>query len=535
MLQKIWNHIKKIDYFLDSHTGLLLLLLLVVLLRVPTLSDPYWYGDEAIYLTIGQAMNRGVELYSEIIDHKTPLIYVFAQVGTQLNFRLLLLAWMVVSTIGFYILSLKLLKQKLSAVLATLAFVLLTTLPTFEGHIPNGELFVMGFMIWGGVLMSWTNFFGQFFDDKSTSLTSSRQTLILLGAGVLFGLGILTKVPAVFDMAAFLGIGFFSVTAALFADRSESFFQSLRRALVPMFLIGLGMLIPIAFSVVWFVARGSGQAYLDFGLLYNFRYSGSWELPFTSQFVLFLFSLPGKALITTLVGVSLAAGKKYFTPTAQFVIFWFFLALFASTLSNRPYPHYFLQVMPPLALLFGLVAQSLRKSEAIEISWSGSRVMQVLAAPIALIFFVVVIVLLQVSPYATISYYSNWWNFVRGQTTTEEYRSSFNHLMNDNYAAAVEIASTGDEKLFIWGTNPMLYALTNTEPTGRFTVSFHIADFDAYDETLNDLKEDNPRHIVVMHDEFHEFPGFTAYLNRNYFVEETYDNFTLWRRQPFKL
>ncbi|MFZ1721512.1 MAG: hypothetical protein WAU07_03330, partial [Microgenomates group bacterium] len=215
MARKIWEHIKRIDFFLDSHTGLLILLVLVVLLRIPNFSDPYWYGDEAIYLTIGQALNRGVELYSEIIDHKTPLIYVFARVGTQLNFRLLMLGWMLVSTVGFYILNFKLLKSKMPSVLATLAFVLFTTLPTFEGHIPNGELFVMGFMIWGGVILTNTHFFKSFMDKDYASSANSREMLGYILAGTLFGLGILTKVPAVFDLAAFMAIGFFAFTNAL--------------------------------------------------------------------------------------------------------------------------------------------------------------------------------------------------------------------------------------------------------------------------------------------------------------------------------
>ena len=80
----------------------MLLLLLLLVLRLPNFSEPYWYGDEGIYLTIGQALNKGYRLYSEIVDHKTPLIYVFAQTGSQLYFRLLLVFWMVVATAGFY-------------------------------------------------------------------------------------------------------------------------------------------------------------------------------------------------------------------------------------------------------------------------------------------------------------------------------------------------------------------------------------------------------------------------------------------------
>src|SRR5690554_2880145 len=97
------QNLKRVDSFLDRHALLLLALLIIVALRIPNFYEPYWYGDEGIYLTIGQAMNKGVALYREIVDHKTPIIYFLAQVGTQLNFRILNFVWMTITTVLFYI------------------------------------------------------------------------------------------------------------------------------------------------------------------------------------------------------------------------------------------------------------------------------------------------------------------------------------------------------------------------------------------------------------------------------------------------
>lgn len=92
----------KIDKFLDTKLPLVILLSLVVLLRLPNFFEPYWYGDEAIYLTVGQSINAGQKLYAQIIDHKTPLIYYFARVPNQFSFRLLLMGWMLISTWTFF-------------------------------------------------------------------------------------------------------------------------------------------------------------------------------------------------------------------------------------------------------------------------------------------------------------------------------------------------------------------------------------------------------------------------------------------------
>ena len=45
--------------WLVVHEAILMILAGVVFLRIPSLFEPYWYGDEGIYLTIGQAMRHG--------------------------------------------------------------------------------------------------------------------------------------------------------------------------------------------------------------------------------------------------------------------------------------------------------------------------------------------------------------------------------------------------------------------------------------------------------------------------------------------
>jgi len=50
---------KKFDRWLDSHLWLLIALLLLLILRIPNFFEPYWYGDEAIYLSLGNALNKG--------------------------------------------------------------------------------------------------------------------------------------------------------------------------------------------------------------------------------------------------------------------------------------------------------------------------------------------------------------------------------------------------------------------------------------------------------------------------------------------
>ncbi|MBP7740558.1 hypothetical protein KA089_00050 [Candidatus Woesebacteria bacterium] len=529
------------DKLLDRQTPIFLLCVLLLVLRIPNLFEPYWYGDEGIYLTIGQSINKGAKLYSEIIDHKTPLIYYLATVQTQLNFRLLNIGWMLLTTIAFYYFAKKLLKSVKQTTFATFIFVILTTLPWLEGNIPNGELFVLGFVMWGAIIIAKTEYFKKFLNPELITLKTKRSEIInivcLLSAGFLFGLGILTKVPAILDLAVFLSIGYFSFTNKILNETNlvkgnfKNNFENFKTIFGQLFTLGIGVIIPIIISIIYFVSIGSGQAYLDFGLLYNFRYAASWQLPFESNLLQFLFTLQGKFLIVVAVILFLTFFKKHFKPAAQFIMSWFVLSLFASLLSNRPYPHYFIQVVPPFALLITLILKN--KYQLIRNFKNSSKTLlaNIFAQTFLVLLAISVMVLLNFSPYQTNKYYINWYKLVTNQISNDEYRQSFDYLMTDNYKAAEIITSSGSKDLFIWGTNPMLYALTQTQPTGRFTVSFHIKDFDAFGETARDVIKKKPMFIVVMKNENHQFLEFKSFLNQNYLPNRSqFDNFTLWKR-----
>lgn len=507
------------------HPMLAIFLLLTLLLRIPNFFEPYWYGDEAIYLTIGNGIRTGQQLYVDIVDHKTPLIYYFASVGSQLNFRILLVTWMLITTIAFYRFSERIFKNKWSTYLATLFFITFTTLPLFEGNIPNGELFVMGFVIFGFWILSYSSFFEKLLAAE-TSFSLRKTAGAVVVSGVLFGLGVLTKVPGILDVAAALSIGWFTLLHHLKLTSLGTVHTTLKkhfpRILVPLILFSAGVALPIIFSVLYYVLRGSGEAYLNFGLLYNFHYTGNWDLGFTNPILSFLFTMPGKVLILGTSVLLFSSLSKYLSAQFQFVATWVVAAIFASLLSNRPYPHYFLQIVPPLALLLGF---SLEKVKPI------SKYLTVGITAALLLLILGTFKVMHVGGYPTVSYYDRSIKMLAGTTSYIEYRNSFNDINTDNYTAAEVISKSSDPYMFIWGTNPSLYALTKKQPTGRFTVSFHIIDLKVYDETFKSILNKKPEYIVVMNNETAELPGLQIYLRQNYIANNSFDHFVLWRKR----
>lgn len=513
-------------------TWVSLLLLVLIVLRIPNFFEPYWYGDEGIYLTIGKALANGSTLYTDIVDHKTPLIYYLAYGGSQYYFRLLLLFWMLASTIFFIKVASKLLWRERSVILASLLFVVFTTLPWLEGHIPNGELFVIGFVLFAFAALTKTKLWERFIEQQPAALARDsvllpfREFALLMLTGIALGGAVLTKVPALLDFAA---LGF---TAVLILSQSiwqkwgtQSFWTQLWavfiRLLVRFGVVIVGVAVPIIASVLYFVSLGSGADYLQFGLLYNLHYTGTWVLELSNPLQTFLFTFNGKLLVLagTLVGVS--AAVRYLPPSVQLSTAWLACAVFASLLSNRPYPHYFLQLVPPAALLIGSLLEELNSKERIATALTTSIMTCIIAG---------VVLSLSVGFYETKSYYQRSVQLITGQIEYHTYRNSFNYLMADNYAVAPTIKSAQDRYLFIWGTNPMLYALTRTQPTGRFTVAFHVADLGVYQETFDDFVSKSPTYVVTMHNEQHELPGLEEYLLKNYIPDNRYQNFTLWRK-----
>ena len=502
---------KRFLHFLVRIEPLFLILVANILLRIPNLFEPYWYGDEGIYLTVGLALRNGLTLYKDIIDHKTPIIYLLAMAPSQFWFKFLLMAWTTCMLALFYRVAERFFMTKKQAYIATFFLMLLTALPFFEGNIANGELFVMGFMLGGLALFTRTSLWHSFFQHKGKI---TFDVAPLFGVGALFSLGALTKVPAIFDATA-VGVLFFFLY--LRKPSQEIFFALLRSTII----LAVGFATPILLSIAYFATKHALGDYLAFGLLYNFRYSFEFSPPFSHPLLLFLFSMPGKLSAFAAIIALLVLARKRLSPQAVFVCAWMALTLFSALLSSRPYPHYFLQTFPPLALAlafwFGKVKSMFESS---------------LVPVVCILPLVLILIGFQSGQYPMLSYYTTFLRFVRHDISTEQYRNQFNPLMADTYAAASYIQQTTltNSRLFIWGTDPMLYALARRVPSGRFTVSFHIKDFNAYQETMDSLVAHPPQVIVVMREEDGKFPDFYTYLNGQYVLVKQLPTMNLYRR-----
>lgn len=501
--------VRKIFNFLLRYRVLIFLLVIFTILRIPSLFEPYWYGDEGIYLTVGNSLRAGLKLYAEIVDHKTPLIYWFSALsGSLFWFRVLLLISSLTSISLFYLLARRLFKNSLAVLVSTMAFSLLTTLPAFEGNIANGEILLMPFVL-GGVWWFWQHFPRSVTASKLQSFYSSVRWTQPFILGVLFSLALLTKVPSGFDLVAWV---LFFVLFVPHQWQSRTFLLMLRYLL----FAALGVLLPILISILFFLFRGTLIDYLELGLFYNFRYIQAWGTPFVNPIAIFLSSMLGRVL-TLLIGLAgLYRLRGKLGSRLVFTCLWLLLTLFASLLSLRPYPHYFIQVMPALALLLGFFVL-------------GSRTVKVLLTSLILVV-IWLLVQFRVQLYPTLSYYTNFLNFVSGKISRDTYYSWFDQKTLQTYHVANWLVehTDKDERIFIWGNEPMVYALSERIPVARFIVDFHIVSFNAYDETMSSLQDAPPKFVVVF-EESPEFPDLQTFLSEAYRFEIQIEAATIYR------
>ena len=123
------NRLKKI--FISS--GFALVLLVILLLRLPSLFEPFTYADEGIYLTLGQAVRKGLVLYRDIHDNKPPMLYLIAALaGSFPLYRLIHFLWSFTTIFAFYKLAQLVFNKnnKWAILLPTTVFAILTSLQT---------------------------------------------------------------------------------------------------------------------------------------------------------------------------------------------------------------------------------------------------------------------------------------------------------------------------------------------------------------------------------------------------------------------
>lgn len=472
------------------------ILALVLVLRIPSLFEPYYYGDEMIYMTLGQGVRQGLTLYKDIHDNKPPLLYLTAAAaGNLFWFKAILAFWNLITIAFFYKLSAKLFSKNIKAQIAsTSIFAILTTIPLFEGNIVNAELFMIGFTIIA----------------LYTLLSDKLGPKKIFFAGFLFGLGTLFKVPAVFDLPII--VIYWLIT---------NDFKNWGSVIKNTFVLGLGFVLPIIFTFAWYYMQGALPEYIKAAFLQNVGYLSSFRPGDVQKpFYIRNGSLLIRAAIVFVGTLILYLSRKKLSKNFILFCIWILLGLFAVTLSERPYPHYFVQILAPISFLLGMFLAEKTVEQAFAV------------LPLALSFFVPVYY--KFYNYDSVKYYTRFINFAAGKINKTEYFQNFSSTVNRNYKIAefLVTSSLPSDRVFMWDPDSStVYALARRLPPVKYVADYHVTDYSSLNAVAKQLSDNPPKFIILTSG--HPYPDINPLLKRKYLLIDQIDNANIYCRIDF--
>ncbi|KKQ92143.1 MAG: hypothetical protein UT58_C0011G0021 [Microgenomates group bacterium GW2011_GWC1_39_7b] len=499
VMKSLWQKFHKIGDTLrlpNIPNWLCGLLFLVLILRIPSFFEPYYYGDEMVYMTLGQGVRQGLSLYRDVYDNKPPLLYLAAATADNLFwFKVILAFWMLISSIWFYKLSKTLFGQNEGAQkISTIVFAILTTLPLLEGNTVNSELFMIGFTILALLTL------------LKHRLTSKR----VLFAGILLGLGTLFKVPAAFD--APIIVVYWLITGDLKKEWKEIIKNT--------FVLILGFTLPIVLTFIWYYFAGALPEYIKAAFLQNIGYLSSFRpSDIQKPFIIRNAPLLTRALIVLIGSIVIWFFRKKLSK--RFILFavWTLFALFAITLSERPYPHYFIQVVAPISFLLTMF-------------FTSKNIEQSLAViPLAIAFTVPV--LYKFYLYPTTSYYLRFVNFATHKINKSVYFDGFSSTTNRNYQIALFLSQSSrkTDRVFMWDPDSAaVYSLAKRLPPIKYVVPYHVNDFSSRIIIAKQIEANPPRFIILTSG--NPYPELTVLIANKYILLQQIDGANIYSSLP---
>jgi hypothetical protein len=377
-------------------------------------------------------------------------------------------------------------------------------------------------------------------------LRSRSERLVWL-AGLFWGGAFLYKYTALFYPVcalAFLGL----ITVAADRGISRRGTRGLGRVLI---MLGCGFGTSLLPVIVYFAAHGALGDLVSASVFYNLKYTGvvsagngglGFALGQAAKWILrnpFLW-LGGMAGAVT---VAIRSRKE---RTSAIWLFWL-AAAWAAIAANRRYFHYhFIQIVPPLAVLSAYV-----------LDWGitsiGRRKLRALTVPALAACFLLMApdvrkVQQNLKPDLKV---------LLKKTTQPEYWARFVtgdfSFLGDLYLAEYLKERTGPEdRIFIFGFEPLVYFLAAREPASRYifndpvTAPYvdHEARTRALEEIVTDLGDTQPVYIVVVEGDANPVDPTDSYgffrntallgnlVDEGYLLERQARKFHIYRRSP---
>ncbi|MEO8439869.1 MAG: glycosyltransferase family 39 protein [Spartobacteria bacterium] len=409
------------------------LVLLTVLTRLPALVHPQAIDDEETYSVVANEIVDGGRPYVDAVERKPPLLFwtyaaVFQAAG-KYNWKALhavALAWTLCTMAGLYIIASNLFDRE-SGLIAALLYSIFQPWAEFRNLAFNGEMLMNLPIVWAWAL--------------ALRPSTSRLRPELFAAGALLCGGFLLKQPAAI---AAVPLGTYLLLPDYRRSRNLTGAQSVTQAafLTAGFFGTLGLV-----ALVLHAQGILGEAY--------FWTITDHSIPhvFWTKAVLHTLAFIG-ACLPLLLGAVLACLKNGRELWAGRRAEW--TALLGLTAASavgtaagaRFYPHYYIQMIPPLSLLAAPCYAALWTGRDLPRLWlMRPRVTQAWLGLTVIGFSI-----------------SHWMGLAPLRQTSETGRYLLEH-------------SAPNDRIFVWGQAPRIYLEARRRPAIRFVVTFPLTGY----------------------------------------------------------
>ncbi|MBN2015326.1 glycosyltransferase family 39 protein [Candidatus Dojkabacteria bacterium] len=478
------------------------ILLLLIILRVPSLFEPHWYTDEGFYASVANSFHYGKILYKDIWTSEMPgIFFIYYATGFAGNLSLVLTKILgLLSSIGTVILvyqiSRKLFTHKVASTSALLAAILFG-LPIFDANISTFENFFI------------------FFSSLGIYLITKNTPRWMFLSGIFFGAALVFSLKPVFIILAV-----FLYLIAVFQKR-EIKIGSLA-------LLSLGILLPLLALSLYFASKDALPEFTS--SVFNQSLE---EILNSSNDSLGFVILPNTIWTRTILLLVLAFIKirlfvdKKISEAYLLLSFWLIFSVFSALIDQKPYLHYLVQVLPPLVIVTSLV---IRKAFAQRQYLEKLKNLSIylLSSLFCLNLFTSGQKLkMSLDP---IGYYANFIKYAAGKVDTISYIKYFDSEAYKTYRLNSYLAQTLKEapNIYIWTDNPWIYQLANINPPVK-----HIQSFKAKEnmgEIKSSLVKNSPALIII--DQQAQDPNeLIKFLEEhNYTFEKEFEGYNFYRK-----
>jgi 4-amino-4-deoxy-L-arabinose transferase-like glycosyltransferase len=470
--------------------------------------------DEGVYAYIGWGMLDGLVPYKDVFDHKPPGIYLLYSLvflltePSALNVKVFASIYTLATTFAVFLLTRKVAGTK-AGCLSALLFGIFSCGPKIEGGGVNTEIFmILPYILAAYFLLR-------------AAATEKRTRYFL--AGLFTGVACTIKQVAVVNVlwiAAFL----------LFRIWRRRTGKRVRDIAADGAAVAAGMVLPWIPFALYFYAQDSLHEFFYWQVSFNFDYMDR-GVKYLANLTILLkqmkIILSENAILWLLALVGLSSLGRHvpepegshsdtvLQPSAKREVLllmatWPLFSFLGIAMGGRYYGHYFIQIIPSLAVLGGVgliaVVQALR-FKGKEVFRQPSRILLA-----ALIIWSCVLFVKTDAPYY-LRYDEEQISFrVYGTPVFSVTRFVGNYLK--------ERTQPGD-LIYVWRVNPEInfYALRKS-PT-PFLIHWSYED-ETLEKIVNALHRAPPRYIVAMQ-EMSRFPALKKYVNQNYHQEKDTD------------